>query len=505
MSHVYAVASAKGGVGKTTTAANLAAALAADGHRVVAVDADLGMANLATTLGIDVDGPTLHDVLAGDADVDDATYRGANELAVIPGSSMLDDYAIADPTALDRVVERLESTYDYVVLDTGAGLSHDTVLPLELADEVVLVSTDQRDALIDTNKTRELADRLGVPVAGAVIARVDPDAPDRDVVDEWLDTEVIETIPEDETVREATTVGEPLETFAPNSPTTSAYRSLAESLSDPTESAPYAAESAPVETESASVESESTGDEADSTDAVASKRQDADDETGDRDDETGDRDDRTGDRDDEPEERPAPPTDVDAETAILSGSEAESEDSGIAIDFGSDELPGIEESIGSEPAEESELGSEFEETSEEKSEETSELEAAIGDTVPSGETERDSTDETEDATEAERDTESAVAEDEGDDVETAPESESEMEPDPAEPSQSEGESEADAEDADIENTEDADGQDAEDADGQDAQEVTIEDAEDTKAAEDSETSTDSSGSGLFGRLRRLFG
>ncbi|RLM90726.1 chromosome partitioning protein [Halobellus sp. Atlit-38R] len=230
MGRVYAVVSAKGGVGKTTTAANLAATLAAAGSSVAIVDGDLGMANLAGAVGVTVGDVTLHDVLAGDADVDDAIHEGPHGMAVVPGSPDLDAFSRADPEEMQSVLEALADRYEYVVLDTGAGLSNDTVVPLTHVDEALLVSTPTRDALGDTDKTRQVADRLGIPVAGTALTRADPVEVDAELVAELLDADVIETIPDAAAVRQASDAGEPLTTFAPGSTAAAAYRSLASSL-----------------------------------------------------------------------------------------------------------------------------------------------------------------------------------------------------------------------------------------------------------------------------------
>ncbi|WP_311170708.1 cell division ATPase MinD [Halobellus ordinarius] len=293
MGRVYAVVSAKGGVGKTTTAANVAASLAAAGSSVVAVDADLGMANLANSLGVTVGDVTLHDVLAGSADVDAAIHEGPHGMAVIPGATDLDAFAGADPEGLEPVLAELRDRYEYVILDTGAGLSNDTVVPLTYVDEALLVSTPTRDALGDTDKTRQVADRLNVTVAGAALTRADPSAVDDDAVVELLDAAVLATIPDAPIVARASDAGEPLTTFAPGSEAAAAFRSLAAALTGEsvesdsvpetgTESAAADAESEPESTESPDVEAagasaesdapgESTGSEPAAADASASE------------------------------------------------------------------------------------------------------------------------------------------------------------------------------------------------------------------------------------------
>ncbi len=149
---VYAIASGKGGVGKTTTTVNIGTALAQAGKRVAVVDVDLGMANLAGFVSLTPDSTTLHDVLAGDASIEDATYRLADNIVAVPSGTGLDEYAEASPEGLGDVVDELRTAYDYVFLDVGAGISHETVLPLGLADAVLVVSTPEPAAVQDSKK-----------------------------------------------------------------------------------------------------------------------------------------------------------------------------------------------------------------------------------------------------------------------------------------------------------------------------------------------------------------
>ena len=227
MATVYAVASAKGGVGKTTTTAALATVLAESGADAVAIDADLGMANLADVIGVTPGEATVHDVLAGDADPTAAVHEGPSGLRVVPGATDLDAYAAADPAGLRGIVEAFDGA-DYVFVDAGAGLSHDSSLPLAIADETLLVSTPERSALGDTEKTRQLTERLGGTVAGAAVTRVTDDADE--VVTALLDAPVLGRVPEDEAVAWAAAANRPLLAVAPDAPATRAYRDLARAL-----------------------------------------------------------------------------------------------------------------------------------------------------------------------------------------------------------------------------------------------------------------------------------
>jgi len=169
---MYAVAGGKGGVGKTTTTLNLAAAFAESGADTAVVDADLGMTNLGELLAIETD-HSVHDVLAGEATVDAALADGPGGVSVLAGDRDLDAYDRADPAKLRGVVERLRETHDVVLADTGAGLSHASLVPYGLADGVALVTTTDSVAATDAGKTAEMVRQVDGTVLGVVVTRTD--------------------------------------------------------------------------------------------------------------------------------------------------------------------------------------------------------------------------------------------------------------------------------------------------------------------------------------------
>ncbi|NEU58490.1 cell division ATPase MinD [Halorussus sp. MSC15.2] len=224
---VYAIASGKGGVGKTTTAINLGAMLADRDHSVVVVDTDLGMANLADFLDFEIETPTLHEVLAGEAAFEDAIYRAPGDIDVLPSATDIEAFVKSDPANLEAVVADLREKYDYVLLDTGAGVSYDTLVPLALADAVLLVATPDVASVRDTAKTGELAERVESEVRGAVLTQRSSDILNADDVEETLGTDVLAVVPQDEAVPMGIDAGRPLAAFAPNAPAGQAYRELA--------------------------------------------------------------------------------------------------------------------------------------------------------------------------------------------------------------------------------------------------------------------------------------
>ncbi|EMA33191.1 MinD/ParA family ATP-binding protein [Halobiforma nitratireducens] len=228
---VYAIASGKGGVGKTTTTVNLGTALAQAGERVAVVDVDLGMANLAGFVSLSPDATTLHDVLTNDASIEDATYRLADNIVAVPSGTGLDDYAKASPEGLRDVVAELRDAYDFVFLDVGAGISHETVLPLGLADGVLIVSTPEPAAVQDSRKTIELTDRAGGAVEGLIVTRTHADSDvSYEEIAAQLDIPLMGAVPNDSSARESVYAGTPLVVYDPEGPAATAYRRIAADL-----------------------------------------------------------------------------------------------------------------------------------------------------------------------------------------------------------------------------------------------------------------------------------
>lgn len=229
---VYAVASGKGGVGKTTTAVNLGAGFAHAGRSVVVVDMDLGMANLRDFVEATPGGTTLHEVLAGEATLDDALSHVSPGLDVILGSEDLSIFGRADPRGLRTLLADLRTRYDVVILDSGGGLSHDTALPLGLADAIVLVSTVEQPAVKNTAKTLELAEKLDGTLSGIVLTRVGGGKSEVDPTEiaSRLDLSLLGSVPEDSTVKASAEAGEPLLQFDRDSPASQAYLEIAYEL-----------------------------------------------------------------------------------------------------------------------------------------------------------------------------------------------------------------------------------------------------------------------------------
>jgi len=152
---VLAITSGKGGVGKTFVSANLAAALARRGLRVLVLDADLGLANLDVVLNL-YPKTTLHDVFTGKAKLEEAIIKAPGGFSVLLAGSGMVEYSRLTPEVRDeflRVMESLVPRYDVVLLDTGAGISDVVLFAVSLASEVLLVVTPEPTSLTDAYAT----------------------------------------------------------------------------------------------------------------------------------------------------------------------------------------------------------------------------------------------------------------------------------------------------------------------------------------------------------------
>ena len=232
MVKVYTIASGKGGTGKTTVSVNLGTILAQLGKETYLMDADIGMANVGLILGLQDAPVTLHEILAGKCNIDDAIYEGPAGLKVIPSGISLQGFQQADQDKMRDVMNEIIKRCDFLLIDTPAGISKDGVVPLAVADYVILVVIPELASIVDALKIKILTEVVGGHVLGSIINRVDDE--DTDVIikkmEKVLGVKVLGVIPEDANVRRASSAKVPIVIKFPTSPASIAIKRIASDL-----------------------------------------------------------------------------------------------------------------------------------------------------------------------------------------------------------------------------------------------------------------------------------
>ena len=237
-------------MGKTFVSANLAAALARQGRRVLVLDADLGLANLDVVLNL-FPKITLHDVFNGEAKLEDAILPAPGGFSVLlAGSGMVEYSRMTNPVReqLQKVIDEVAPRYDHVLLDTGAGISDVVLYTVSLADDVMIVATPEPTSLTDAYATiKVLANAQGRRAVQLVVNQVRRPGDGRavrqqlqQVIDRYVNPtidmpvrlDLVGELPADGAVRESVLKRELLLLKMPGAPASIAIVALASRLID---------------------------------------------------------------------------------------------------------------------------------------------------------------------------------------------------------------------------------------------------------------------------------
>jgi len=234
---VVTITSGKGGVGKTTAVANLAVALASGGSKVVCIDGDIGLRNLDVILGLEnrivYD---IVDVIEGRCRLKQAMIRDKKlpDLYLIPAAQTRDKNAVS-PSDMNRLIKDLRADYDFVLIDSPAGIERGFRNAIAAADRVLVVTNPEVSAVRDADRVIGILEAEEKGPAALILNRLNPvlvkkhDMLSADDVLDLLAIELIGIVPEDENVIIGSNRGAPV-AADPKSKAGQAFRNIARRL-----------------------------------------------------------------------------------------------------------------------------------------------------------------------------------------------------------------------------------------------------------------------------------
>jgi len=218
MAKVFVITSGKGGVGKTTTTANLGAGLATRGKRTLLIDADIGLRNLDVVMGLEnrivYD---LIDVIEGRCRMNQAFIKDkrCENLYLLPAAQTRDKDAI-NPEQMKTLIDTLKVEFDYIIIDCPAGIEQGFKNAISGADQAFIVTTPEISAVRDADRIIGLLEANEIRNSKLIVNRIKInmvkegnmlDVPD---IKDILAIDVIGVIPDDENIVISTNKGEPL-------------------------------------------------------------------------------------------------------------------------------------------------------------------------------------------------------------------------------------------------------------------------------------------------------
>ncbi len=218
MGEVIVITSGKGGVGKTTTTANIGTGLSKLGKSVVLIDTDIGLRNLDVVMGLENRIVyNLVDVVTGSCRIRQALIKDKRSpnLYLLPSAQAKDKTAVS-PEQMKKLADELKEEYDYILMDCPAGIEQGFKNAVAGATRAIVVTTPEVSAVRDANRIIGLLGDYDMSEIQLIVNRLRPDMVKRedmmssDDVVGVLGIDLIGVIPDDENIVISTNRGEPL-------------------------------------------------------------------------------------------------------------------------------------------------------------------------------------------------------------------------------------------------------------------------------------------------------
>ncbi|MBO9130503.1 septum site-determining protein MinD [Bacillus sp. 165] len=238
MGEAIVITSGKGGVGKTTTSANLGTALALSGKKVCLVDTDIGLRNLDVVMGLEnrivFD---LVDVVRGDCALRQALIkdkRFGESLHLLPAAQTSDKSAVT-PEQMKAIIDELRQDFDYILIDCPAGIEQGFKNAVAGADKAIVVTTPEVSSMRDADRIIGLLEKEDTEPPKLIINRIrshmlqNHDMLDVEEIQRTLSIELLGVVEDDDAVIKATNTGEPV-ALSNEGKAAIAYRNIARRL-----------------------------------------------------------------------------------------------------------------------------------------------------------------------------------------------------------------------------------------------------------------------------------
>ncbi|MBU5466523.1 septum site-determining protein MinD [Virgibacillus sp. MSJ-26] len=234
MGEAIVITSGKGGVGKTTTTANIGTALALMGKKVCLIDTDIGLRNLDVIMGLEnriiYD---IVDVIQGRCKTNQALIKDKRFefLSLLPAAQTSDKSAITKEGMVD-IIKELKEEYDYIIIDCPAGIEQGFQNAIAGADKAIVVTTPEKSSVRDGDRIIGLLEQEEIDPPVLVINRIrnhmmkNGDMMSIDDIVQVLSIDLIGIVLDDDEVIKASNEGEPI-AFQPKSKASIAYRNIA--------------------------------------------------------------------------------------------------------------------------------------------------------------------------------------------------------------------------------------------------------------------------------------
>ncbi|GBE20540.1 septum site-determining protein MinD [archaeon BMS3Abin17] len=229
MKKLIVITSGKGGVGKTTTAINLGAAMNYFGEEVLIVDGNLSTPNVGIHLGSPEAPINLNHVLKGDVELFEAVYEHESGLKIIPSSISIKEFKKIKPEKLIEFKKGFKKLSEWVIVDSAAGLGNEAMSAINMADELIIVTNPEMPSITDALKAIKLAEQSNKRVKGIIVTRVKKNDIEMspDTVKDMLESPILGMIPEDICVSESLSKKDAVVHTHPKSNAARAYKEIA--------------------------------------------------------------------------------------------------------------------------------------------------------------------------------------------------------------------------------------------------------------------------------------